>query len=33
MAGVDRSHGIGVQTIYAWRKRFAGMGEPLRGQG
>ena len=26
MAGVARSHGIGVQTIYAWRKRFAGMG-------
>ena len=26
MASVARSHGIGVQTIYAWRKRFAGMG-------
>lgn len=26
MASVARAHGIGVQTIYAWRKRFAGMG-------
>mgnify|MGYP000157661100 CR=1 FL=1 len=26
MAGVAPEHGIGVQTIYAWRKRFAGMG-------
>jgi putative transposase len=26
MAGVARSYGIGVQTIYAWRRRYAGMG-------
>jgi putative transposase len=25
MASVARTHGIGVQTIYAWRKRYAGM--------
>jgi putative transposase len=27
MAGVARSHGIGIQTIYAWKKRFAGMSQ------
>jgi putative transposase len=26
MARVARSYGIGVQTIYAWRRRYAGMG-------
>ena len=26
MASVGREHGVNVQTIYAWRKRFAGMG-------
>ena len=25
MASVARAHGIGVQTIYAWRKRYSGM--------
>ncbi|MCW5941803.1 MAG: transposase [Fimbriimonadaceae bacterium] len=25
IASVSRSHGISDQTIYAWRKRFAGM--------
>ena len=25
MASVARCHGIGVQTVYAWRKRYAGM--------
>jgi putative transposase len=27
MASVSRAHGIGVQTIYAWRKRYAGMSQ------
>lgn len=26
MAGVARARGIGFQTIYAWKKRYAGMG-------
>ncbi|MBS1712799.1 MAG: transposase [Armatimonadetes bacterium] len=25
IASVGRAHGVGVQTIYGWRKRFAGM--------
>ena len=25
IASVGRTHGIGVQTIYEWRKRYAGM--------
>jgi putative transposase len=25
MASVAREHGIGIQTIYAWRKRYSGM--------
>lgn len=25
IASVGRSHGIGVQTIYEWRRRYAGM--------
>ena len=25
IASVGRAHGIGVQTIYEWRKRYAGM--------
>ena len=25
IASVRRAHGVGVQTIYGWRKRFAGM--------
>jgi putative transposase len=26
IASVGRAHGVGVQTIYGWRKRYAGMG-------
>jgi putative transposase len=26
IASVGRSHGIGVQTLYEWRKRYSGMG-------
>ena len=26
IASVSREHGVNVQTLYAWRKRFAGMG-------
>jgi putative transposase len=26
IASVGRAHGIGVQTIYEWRKRYQGMG-------
>jgi putative transposase len=26
MASVGRAHGVGIQTIYAWRKRYAGIG-------
>lgn len=26
IASVGRTHGIGVQTLYEWRKRYAGMG-------
>jgi putative transposase len=26
IVSVGRAHGIGVQTIYEWRKRYAGMG-------
>ncbi|MFY9235312.1 MAG: transposase [Fimbriimonadaceae bacterium] len=25
IAAVGRAHGVGVQTIYEWRRRFAGM--------
>lgn len=25
IASVGRAHGIGVQTIYEWRRRYAGM--------
>lgn len=25
MASVGRSHGVGIQTIYEWRKKYAGM--------
>ncbi len=25
IASVGRAHGIGVQTIYEWRKRYTGM--------
>lgn len=25
IASVGRTHGIGVQTIYEWRRRYAGM--------
>ncbi len=27
IASVGRSYGIGVQTIYEWRKRYSGMGK------
>ena len=27
MASVGRSHGIGLQTIYGWRKKYAGMSQ------
>jgi putative transposase len=27
IASVGRTHGIGVQTLYEWRKRYAGMGK------
>jgi putative transposase len=26
IASVGRTHGIGVQTLYEWRKRYSGMG-------
>jgi putative transposase len=26
IASVGRAHGVGVQTIYDWRRRYAGMG-------
>jgi|CXWL01.1.fsa_nt_gi putative transposase len=26
IASVSRAHGVGVQTLYAWRKRYVGMG-------
>ena len=26
IASVSREHGVNVQTLYAWKKRFAGMG-------
>ena len=26
IASVGRAHGIGVQTLYEWRKRYTGMG-------
>ena len=25
IASVGRAHGVGVQTVYGWRKRYAGM--------
>jgi len=25
MASVGRAHGVGIQTIYEWRKRYKGM--------
>lgn len=25
MASVGRRHGVGIQTIYQWRKKYAGM--------
>lgn len=25
MASVSRSHGVGIQTIYGWRKKYSGM--------
>jgi putative transposase len=27
IASVGRTHGVNVQTIYDWRKRYAGMGQ------
>lgn len=27
IAAVGRAHGVGVQTIYEWRRQYAGMGK------